>query len=55
MKLRMEIGNMSKRQREYVKETTTRPKSRQQPKATNGSSMQPDNPTLGGRPQLAPK
>ena len=40
---------------EYVKETTTRPKSRQQPKATNGSSTQRENSARGGGPQLAPK
>ena len=40
---------------EYVKETTTRPKSRQQPRATNGSSTQRENSAPGGGPQLAPK
>ena len=39
----------------YVKETTTRPKSRQQPKAINGSSTQRENPAPGDGPQLAPK
>ena len=37
---------------EYVKETTSRPKSWQQPKATNGSSMQRENPAHEGGPQL---
>ena len=35
---------------EYVKETTTRPKSRQ-----TESSMQRENPALRSGPQLAPK
>ena len=32
---------------EYVKETTTRQKSRQHPKATNGASTQGENPAPG--------
>ena len=33
---------------ECVKETTIRPKSRKQPKATNEYSTQRENPTSGG-------
>ena len=40
---------------EYFKETTTQPKSRQQPKSTNGSSTQRLNPALGVGHQLTPK
>ena len=39
---------------EYVKETTTRPKSRQQWKATDWSSRQQENPAPVSGPQLAP-
>ena len=39
---------------ECVKETTTRLKSKQQPKATNGSSIQRETPAPGGVLQLAP-
>ena len=39
---------------ECVKETTTRLKSRQHPKTTNGSSMQRETPAPGGFLQLAP-
>ena len=38
---------------EYVIETTTWPKSRQQPKTTNGSSMQRETPAPGCMLQLA--
>ncbi|OPL33261.1 hypothetical protein AM593_04934, partial [Mytilus galloprovincialis] len=38
---------------ECIKETTTRPKSKKQPKATNGSSTQRENPAPGGGLQLA--
>lgn len=33
---------------EYIKETKTRPKGRQQPKVTNGSSTQREYPATGG-------
>ena len=41
--------------RECVKETTTRPNSRLQPKFTNGSSMQRETPAPGSVLKLAPK
>ena len=40
---------------ECVKETTTRPKIGKQAKATNGPSIQRENPTFVGVFQLAPK
>ena len=40
---------------EYVKETTTLPKSRQQLNATYRSSTQRENPAPVDGPQLAPK
>ena len=40
---------------EHVKKTTARPTSRQQPKATNGSSTKWENAAPGGGPQLALK
>ena len=49
-----DLNKIEKGKWEYVKEKTTRPKSRQQPKATNESSMQWDNPAPGGGPQMDP-
>ena len=50
MKCKIENGNG-----EYFTETTTRPKSRQQLDATNGSSRQRKTPAHGGVLQLVPK
>ena len=49
VRIKIENGN-----RECVKETTTRPKSRQQLVATNWSSMQRETLTPGGVFYLAP-
>ena len=39
----------------YVKDSKSQPKSRKQPKATDGSSMQQETTASGNGPQLAPK
>ena len=49
------LNKIEKENGPYVKETTARTKSRQQPKATNGSSTHRENPAHGGGVQLDPK